>query len=75
MKKIDVKYIGESEEETWEEMYVQLPHYEKINGKWYYVHFGGDMISKVSEEKAKQLEKDRQAWEREWEGLAKSLGI
>lgn len=59
--------------DPWVQMYAKLPHHEKINGKWYYVHFGGELISEVSEEKAKELEKDKQMWDREWEKMVKEL--
>lgn len=46
---------------------------KKINGKWYYMFFGGELLSEVSEEKAKKLEENKQRWDRELEKLAKEL--
>ena len=59
--------------DDWEQIYAQLPHHEKINGKWYLVGFGGEFVSEVSQERAEQLEREREFWEREWEKLAKEL--
>lgn len=60
-------------DDEWEQIYAKLPHYEKVNGEWFYVHFGGETMSKVSDKKAKDLDKEQEFWNKEWEKLAKEL--
>lgn len=59
--------------DPWAQMYAKLPHYEKKNGEWFYVHYGGEVVSKVSKEKAEMLEEEQQMWNEKWEELSKEL--
>lgn len=60
--------------DEWVQIYAKLPHYEKRGGKWVYVHNGGEILSEVSKDKAKELDREQKIWKREAKRLEKEWG-
>lgn len=59
--------------DEWVQMYARLPHYEKRGSKWYYIHYGGEIMSEVSKDKSEKLDREQQMWADKWEELGKEL--